>query len=639
MKRWGLALVLLSALAGRSAAAADAVATFHSIGLSWSPPGGSAGTAATVRYRPMGGSPYVEGLPLWFDARNGEYRGSLVQLEPGTTYEIELTHDADPPEVLSASTWPAEFPIGQTITLPGGETSTPLVLDAATYSGSASGYTLITAPPEGATIDVADGADDCVVIQASFVILRGVTIRGCAVNGIVLDGAHDVVIERNDISGWGRISGDGWGVNGDAALRCDHDESVERIVVQRNRIHHPRADSNNWGEPRPDYGDNPHPAGPQAMYFEICGGNHVIRYNQFDSDADHYFNDILGGAENFSEDGFPRADSDIYGNILQNCWDDGIESEGSNENVRIWGNFIDQTMVKVAVASTAIGPVYIWRNIAALARTDDNVAPDDEDRGPFLKAGNSGGFGGGRIYVFHNTLLQPVNPDGMGLPFGCGGGIADAGGPLEQVVSRNNILQNHKDWWSSISDGSGDPTNDYDYDLYNGVVPNGTEANGWHGTPAFAAANGSGEYALDPASLGFDAGQVLPGFNDGFAGTAPDVGAFEAGSPPMEFGVDAYDDEPTGAGGAGGAGGGSTSAGIGGGSGGPCCGAANMPAEDGGCGCRVTGAPRSDLGPRVLFLAAFLFALSRVRVHPRRHACTATQPPCGTARVRRDRAS
>ena len=33
-----------------------------------------------------------------------------------------------------------------------------------------------------------------------------------------------------------------------------------------------------------------------------------------------------------------------------------------------------------------------------------------------------------------------------------------------------------------------------------------------------------------------DAGVRLPGFNDDFTGAAPDIGAFEAGRPPLRFG-------------------------------------------------------------------------------------------------------
>jgi hypothetical protein len=37
-----------------------------------------------------------------------------------------------------------------------------------------------------------------------------------------------------------------------------------------------------------------------------------------------------------------------------------------------------------------------------------------------------------------------------------------------------------------------------------------------------------------------DAGVVLPGFNDDFTGKAPDLGAFEVGRPPLQFGRRAY---------------------------------------------------------------------------------------------------
>ena len=43
--------------------------------------------------------------------------------------------------------------------------------------------------------------------------------------------------------------------------------------------------------------------------------------------------------------------------------------------------------------------------------------------------------------------------------------------------------------------------------------------------------------SIGPSSPGFDAGEIIPNFNDDFRGKAPDIGAFEAGSPPMEFGV------------------------------------------------------------------------------------------------------
>jgi hypothetical protein len=42
---------------------------------------------------------------------------------------------------------------------------------------------------------------------------------------------------------------------------------------------------------------------------------------------------------------------------------------------------------------------------------------------------------------------------------------------------------------------------------------------------------------LKAGCAAIDAGQVLPGFNDGFAGKAPDLGAYEVGEPMPFYGV------------------------------------------------------------------------------------------------------
>lgn len=97
-------------------------------------------------------------------------------------------------------------------------------------------------------------------------------------------------------------------------------------------------------------------------------GNHVIRYNTVSSDDDHQYNDVFGAGHNFSTRGFPNRDSDIYGNLLSHCWDDAIESEGANCNVRIWGNCMTEVLVGAACASRSVGPLYVWRNITGVIR-------------------------------------------------------------------------------------------------------------------------------------------------------------------------------------------------------------------------------------------------------------------------------
>jgi hypothetical protein len=515
------------------------VPTFNCFSIYWAPRAGGGDRACAVRYRAAGARQWREAIPLWFDARNSEYRGSIVDLKPDTGYEIELRLNGAA-RVLGARTWSENPPVAKTIRLTANSSRT-LVVD---QSGNSRGYVLYT-PEQGKTavIDVDGKADECVLIRASYVILRGVTVRGAAINGINIEnGSHDVVIENCDISGWGRVEPDGWGHDYDAGVFARGSE-IKRVILQRTKIHHPRSDSNSWRERRSTNDDGGwHPQGPQGVTCCSTGGNHVIRYNEVYSDEGHRYNDCLGGEENFSYAGFPNRDSDIYGNRLSECWDDAIESEGANANVRIWGNYITNTFVKIAIASVSVGPIYIWRNVAGTSRESPLGTNDEDDHGPFLKAGSRNRFNGGKIFVFHNTMLQAPPPPGLHKTLGCNIGLSSYGGEVLSMTSRNNILFIRSDSSSSIGDRTTSPTNDFDYDLYNGRIdgPPNSETHGLKGKPIYDSKNGPGRFWLGRGSSGYDAGVRIPNFNDGFTGKAPDIGAHEAGAPAMEFGVDAY---------------------------------------------------------------------------------------------------
>ena len=511
----------------------QAVPTFQCLGLYWSPEGGSAENTCDVRYRRVGAVSWKEAMHPWLDARSSgelpaehrqQYRGSIVNLSPDTEYEIELSL----PETgrrcsLRARTWAEGFPVGTMVEVPDG--NSPLIVDK---SGSPSGYTLYTHAQNSndATIDMANRYAQCVEVRASYVILRGLTLKGAREHGIrFFEGCHDIVIEGCDISGWGRIAEDGWGRDLDSAV-YSRAEDLARVILQRNRIHHPRSDSNTWKENRPGPGkrESYHPEGPQAVYFDNSRGNHVIRYNTVWSDEDHQYNDCFGGASNFSFRGFPNRDSDIYGNLLSHCWDDAVESEGANCNVRIWGNYTTDCFVSIACASTSIGPLYVWRNVSGVMRE----APGVWSSG-FLKTSDK--TGGGRIFVFHNTILQPAR---LGLGWG---------GPMVNVTSRNNILNVTED---AIRKQAKDPLGDYDYDLFTGEsrILDEREKHGIRGEPIYVEGcglkDGKGRFKLSPKSPGYDAGLRLPNLSDGYTGTAPDIGAHEAGTRDMEFGADAY---------------------------------------------------------------------------------------------------
>jgi ribosomal protein L14 len=529
-------------MAQTSTGTASGVATFHSIGLYWSGSGGSASTVCNVQYRVAGsGSAYKNGYPLVFDSRGvggrpaNEYRGSLVNLTPGTTYEIVLTAGSAT-NTVTVATWSENFPVGSTTTL---SSSTTI-----STSGTSSAYRVYTGSINGGTNNL--------YIDASYIIIRNMTLTAAGEDAIVLGpNAHDVVIEGCDISGWGYV---GMGSNNQAAVRTKgfsyNALNITRIVIQRNKIHDSRDNSNSW-----DAGG--HPLGPNGINFEHAGGNQVIRYNEvYNTVPGKKYMDGIGGADNFTFDGFPNANSDVYANKVSQCYDDGLEIEGADCNVRIWGNFTDDTFTGISCATNSVGPLYIFNNVSNMSvRSPYGSSPstiDAEDRGPFNKCGSQDAtYRGGRTYLFHNTILQPVQ-SGYAYPRGMGGSVVDNGGGVINVYSRNNIWQTYKsdhpaigEWQTPAGNG-----NTYDYDLWNlslQLVSN-SEA-GSHmiqgsptyviGTPVIGDPNPAG-YFLASGSKGLDAGVVLNNFNDGYFGSAPDIGAYEVGKPALQFGVNAY---------------------------------------------------------------------------------------------------
>ena len=525
--------------------------TFHCIGLYWSTEAGASDNPCEVFYRAAGKSDWQQALDLWYDgqAHNGaqsfsnQYRGSIVNLYPGTLYEIKLKLKSGEEEVLNVSTWDENFKIKKIITLAVGESNEELVI---TEGGSEiDGYVLYTAPEgQESIIDGRDELTQCLRVNASWVIVRGLTLRSAKQHGIRLENHKHIVIEDCDISGWGRVGDDGWGENFDSAIYSSSG-SLEHVIIQRNRLHHPRSDSNSWEE-------DGHPEGPQAITLVNGKGYYVIRYNEIYGDKDHYFNDSMGEYHNFSYAGFPNRDSDIYCNKISHCWDDAIEAEGANMNVRIWSNFLDSTYMALGLATTSLGPNYIFRNVSHFSQRAPKPVNKYTRNGAFAKLGTEDQeYTRGKMYFFHNTVAQPPSPWGQSniKTNGCEGGLKTTGSSKHQVniYGRNNILHvnNYARDKDSILMTDNIPSNDFDYDMYNGKIPDipGCEANGiklaLQEGPSYDPLNSDFEFFLEPSTKGHDAGLTIPNFSDGFEGAAPDMGAFETKRPAPVWGVHA----------------------------------------------------------------------------------------------------
>ncbi len=498
----------------------SAVPTFHCLGLCLPGAGDADGNASVlVRFRRDGEMAWRAGPPLVSCLAEGEFRGSLFNLVPGTAYEIEL-EARDPDGVageakaaFKAATLAEKFPVGRTIRVAAGTRSEPLVID---QSGTAKGYVLY-APPEGgeATIDVAGKQPSCVVFRpgTAYVIVRGLRLLNAARHGVDAGGARHLVIERCEIAGWGRPGGNEKEGDMDAGVYARQGEKgppVSDLIIQDNHIHTPRGDANSWPESRR------HPAGPQGITLVETDGRHVIRYNRIEGAPTRWFNDGIGGGWNDSDRGSPHRDSDIYGNEIRYCRDDAIESEGGDVNVRIWGNRLANTYTGVALAPVRRGPSYVFRNVIT-----------DFDECAF-KLGWPGDHSVGPLFIFHNTAWNPARG---------AAGLEDAGGPYRRIVTRNNILAVGG---RPIYDRVKQAASDYDYDFFPPepglVAPGKPEPHAVRGPkPGFVRPE-AGDFSLAPDSPALDRGIPLPGQNDGFRGKAPDLGALEQGEPPPRYG-------------------------------------------------------------------------------------------------------
>jgi hypothetical protein len=513
-----------------------AVSTYESGSVYWKTPESG---VCTMRYKEAKGKTWKNGLDLVYDARHGEYRGSIIDLVQNSEYQVELSSGGARAK-LTLKTRNDVFPVGKTTILPEGESDKTIVI---TESGTPDAYHLVTVPPNSKSVlNLKNVYDNGIEVEADYVIIRGVEIRNPKIHGIrIRRDRHDVVVEQCYITFWGRIGGPitygNFEGNMDSGVSADR--GTWNLTIQRNLIEDPRGGSNDW--------ETGHPAGPQGISISQSLGGNVIRYNDIVSTEDHGFNDAIGGSSNFSDVGNLNRDSDVYGNLIRSVWDDAIEVEGANMNVRIWGNYMDKYFQGVATASTTFGPIYIYRNIFAASRRGQRNTLG----GNMFKLGSRGEFGGGRRYFFHNTAVQPNGP--YGSVRSCA-----------NCVAWNNIFD-----VPARSGREADLTSDFNYNYGGG----GDEKNAirFTTTPASTRLFVS-SYSLEfyprlyvnsiiwgahPYEFGdkkrnitdpvvqvrnpmIDGGMRISGFNDDFKGEAPDVGAFEVGAQPLEFGRRAY---------------------------------------------------------------------------------------------------
>jgi hypothetical protein len=511
--------------------------------------------AVMVRYRKLGATAWNDALPLFRvhpESTPGwplvsQFAGSIFDLRPSTTYQIEL-HATDP-----------DGPVNQTLTLTAttrdvpGDPHAPRVRNVA---NAADLQSALYSAQAGDIINLANG-----VYAGQFLIFAAgtqqnpIVIRGASQSGVILDGQGCVPCNVFEVYGAGFVHIERMTIqNAERAVRfqtAGARENVLRGVLIRNtqlgvggresQLDFYIADNILQGRLswpliyRTDGGVHASDDG-----IAVTGFGHVVAHNRISG---------YGDAMKTEQDG-ARA-IDFYGNDILYTYDNGVELDGSEGNTRCFRNRFTNGQDMLSVQPVFGGPAYLIRNLV--------VNPAGEQV-KFHNVGAPTFAEPNGVLVYHNTFVSPFYAMQLQTP-----------SPSHHFVEENNLFVgpstlatlNAVDWTGPADDGTFD---------YNGYFPNGRfyfntpVLGGYIGYPNFAALQAAGverhgvlltgqifasglvgpanyttqmapqDLSLAKKSAAIDKGIILPNINSGFQGRAPDLGAVERGCASLQYG-------------------------------------------------------------------------------------------------------
>lgn len=541
--------------------------TLHSLGVYWIISGDDNENARIdLDVRKKSGGEWSKCLPL-FRVEKGAHKvdkygsklnipdgawlfaGSALLLAPDTAYEIRLKlSDADggtaekildahtmaepvleagTPEMHVApgsggGTGTAADPFkGLDAAQAGAKPGTVMLVHAGTYSGT---FNVKKSGEPGKPIVWRGAGDGEAIIEgaanskkamkvvdandAHDVWLEKLTIRG-GTYGITCQDAHHLVIRRchiHDIE---------YGI---AITRNDRD-TVRALFISDNTIEGPST----W--PRTKGIEN-------ARGIQITGMGHEVCYNR-----------IRGFADAIDTFPSPRcAAIDFHNNDCSELTDDGMEMDYSERNTRSFHNRFTNIFQGISVQPVFGGPVYIFRNALY------NVCVE-----PFKMHNSPSG-----ALMFHNTCVK------KGMP-----AMVLTQEKVRNCVFRNNLFIGTEANYAFEFEAPNSRC-DFDYDGFGGGPyklflkwhkdrystldelkakgPIYKHAMTIDAATAFAsgarppedetkqAPLTSNDLRLKTGTAAIDAGEILPGINDGFSGKAPDLGAYELGAELPHYG-------------------------------------------------------------------------------------------------------
>jgi len=418
-----------------------------------------------------------------------------------------------------------------------------------TASGTSDRPIVIKAAGDGEVVFDGDGNDTLFnLLAANYNYFDGITVKNTNVAFLLgikdIMGADGFTLVNSRAINVGRVVRDDWAKSKDFYV-------ADNVFLGR---HDPmRLTSWIGADVWAKYPEFPAPITSEYA-VKVYGQGHVVAHNYVANFHDAIDNATYGVPSD--RPGEYGASVDFYGNDMFNITDNCIELDGGVHNMRAFENRCANT-AQLAYSTQPIfgGPAYIYRNISY-----NNVAS-----GALKLLDNPSG-----VLVYNNTFI----------------GSAGSLGPASNFHFRNNLI---------VGDGWKRPIfqvktfTPYSSSDYNGFGPNPVPGSFAWDEPPFDSANGgkvhksydtladyqkasrqdahsitlgfgafvhveptdagdprklyppeSLDFRLRPHSPAIDKGVELPTITDGFAGKAPDLGAYEFGSTPPHYGPEVW---------------------------------------------------------------------------------------------------
>lgn len=538
--------------------------TFENLAVEWAIAGDAdLDGVVTTKYRVQGTTTWKNGMPLkrvpagsnagktW----TNKHSGSLFDLAPGTTYEIELTL-TDPD---------------------GGSTVTVVTVATRAVPAAASNATVIAVTPSNFATAIANANPGEILLlepgtYPGFTFYRNgtasqpIVIRGGTFNGDVrFDGRSYVFLENATVNGMVKFNT----ATGIVVRNCTINAGSLGGVIAYT------PDGVTAGATMCTIEDNvilgPYPfeeaylganGATSAEGIEMTGPGNVIRYNRVRG-----FRDCIsflegGGAVN-------QICNDVYGNDIENGCDDGVEADYAMGNCRIYRNRLTNCYVGLSSQPSCGGPTYFLRNemyncIYSPFKLHNGSVGDVAYHNTVVKCGDAFAVYSGATWsraVFRNNLFLG------GAGGGTYGGYSNGNGDVANLGAADATCSFNYDGYGSIGTGTFDGNiGGTSFSSLAQLKSSTTETNAVQVTMSIFAASVAfpnpplperpkADLRLASGSAAVDLGIPIANVNDGYSGSAPDLGAHEYGSPLPTYGP------RTGGGGSSGGGGGGDSGG------------------------------------------------------------------------------